>query len=304
MRSAVPSTLICARRLRREGAERDRGGVVRPELLDRRDDVRRDELAAVRDRGVEARHLQRRDGDVLLADRELDQSPGFQARSIAVLKCCLRQAGRRDQAGRVAADVEARNGAEAELLRPALHLRPVRAVVLAPLEVAVADVVEVRVARLRERGRERHRLVRVRVPVLERMLVEPVVRDRRALDVLVRREQAVRDRGERGQRLEGRARRILAGDRAVEARVVPLLRDLGIDERLELLRVDAADVDRRLVGRVGREREDRAVARVDRDDRAAVRVPLLVSPSRARSRAGARARRPAADPTSIVRRTL
>ena len=38
-----------------------------------RDDVRRDEPAAVRDQRVEARHLERRDGDVLLADRELDR---------------------------------------------------------------------------------------------------------------------------------------------------------------------------------------------------------------------------------------
>ena len=47
-------------------------------------------------------------------------------------------------------------------------------------------------------------------------------------------------------------------------------------ERLELLRVDAADVDRRLVRRVRRHREHGAVARVERDDRAAVRVPFLV----------------------------
>ena len=92
----------------------------------------------------------------------------------------------------------------------------------------------------------------------------------------MRREQAVGDRGQRGQRLERRARRIGDGRRPVEPGEVPLLRDLVVGQRLELLRVDAADVDGRLVGRVGRHREHRSVAGVERDDRAPVRVEGVV----------------------------
>ncbi len=53
-------------------------------------------------------------------------------------------------------------------------------------------------------------------------------------------------------------------------------RDLVVEQRLQLVRVDPADVDRRLVGRVGGDRADRAVARVDRHDRAAGSVVRLV----------------------------
>ena len=203
-------------------------------------------------------------------------SPGFHALSQAVRPTAFRHAGVGRRPARVAADIEPRLLAEAELLRPGLHLRPVRPLPLASLEVAVADVVEVGVAGLRERRRERHRHVRVRVPVLELLLVEPVGRGRRALEVLVRRQQSVRDRSQRCQRLERRAGRIDACDRTVDAGVVPLLRDLLDDERLELLRVRPADVDRRLVGRVRCHRQDGAVARVERDDRAAVRVEVVV----------------------------
>ena len=82
--------------------------------------------------------------------------------------------------------------------------------------------------------------------------------------VVVRRDHALLERGHRGDRLERRAGRIGRGDRAVEQRraellgaelVVALLRDrLG-----ELVGVEA---------RVGAEREDLAVARVHRHERA------------------------------------
>ena len=104
---------------------------------------------------------------------------------------------------------------------------------------------------------------------------------------------AVRDRGQRRQRLERRAGRIDARDRAVDPRVVPLLRDLLDDERLELLRVGPADVDRRLVGRVRRHRSTAP----SRGSSATIAPPFALNLSswrRARSRRGARARPPAA----------
>ena len=176
---------------------------------------------------------------------------------------------RRQEARILAAEVEPALDAEAELARPLLQRL---AALRRQLVEAVADLVEVRVARGRERRRERHRLVHVGVPVLEDLLVAAVRPRRRALDRLVGREQALLDRRERGDGLERRAGRIAARDRAVQGRRVRLRPgQLG-----ELPRVDAAGEDRRPVGRVRREREDGAVARVDGDRRTAVRVPVLV----------------------------
>ena len=63
-----------ARRVGREAAQDDRAtGRATAGRLDLRHDVRRHELAAVGDHRVEARHLERRHRDVLLADRELDR---------------------------------------------------------------------------------------------------------------------------------------------------------------------------------------------------------------------------------------
>ena len=67
---------VDAGRLRRVGREllqHDRRLPLAPGCLAAANDVRRHELAAVRDHRVEARHLQRRHGHVLLADRELDR---------------------------------------------------------------------------------------------------------------------------------------------------------------------------------------------------------------------------------------
>src|SRR5581483_10279901 len=78
--------------------------------------------------------------------------------------------GRRgDEPDRLVAQVEARRTSEAEALRPVLLARP--AAVRAALVEAVADRVEVRVARLRERLGEHHRAVDVRVPVAEAEVV-------------------------------------------------------------------------------------------------------------------------------------
>ena len=85
-------------------------------------------------------------------------------------------------------------------------------------------------------------------------------------------------RGERGHGLEDRARRIRAEGRAVERRVVLQRGRLRRQPLIgELPHRDAAGEHRRLVRRRRREREDRAVRRVEGDDRAAVRRPLAVA---------------------------
>ena len=65
-------------------------------------------------------------------------------------------------------------GAEAEAARPLLHAH---AAVRSALVEAVADLVEVRVARLGERLGKRHRAVDERIPVPEALPVEAVVGD-------------------------------------------------------------------------------------------------------------------------------
>ena len=251
---------------------------VRARLLDAGDDVRRHELAAVRDHRVEAGHLQRRHRDVLLPDRELDRVtrvPGLVPVALERLLAPGRRRHDRLPRRSLVADVEARRRAEAELAGPLLHAAARRR---AALVEAVADRVEVRVARRRERLRQVHRPVHVRIPVLELLLVAAVLGRRRALDRRVRREEVLLHRRERGDRLPGRARRVGDLRDAVEPGVVRRLRGGVVDERRELLRVDAPDVDRRLVGRVRRHRAHGAVARVERDDRAARDVVLLVGP--------------------------
>ena len=81
-RSAAGSTPTGLRRVGSEAPLDDGRLPVRCGGLDVRDDVRRDELAAVRDHRVEARHLQRRHLQVLLADRELDRVARLPERSI------------------------------------------------------------------------------------------------------------------------------------------------------------------------------------------------------------------------------
>jgi len=83
--------------------------------------------------------------------------------------------------------------------------------------------------------------------------------------------------GERGHRLEGRAGGIDARQRPVERGVVAARRGPGGEPlRCQTLVGDAAGVDARVVGRARGHRQDRAVARVERDDRAAVGLVLLV----------------------------
>src|SRR4051812_45968089 len=113
------------RRLRAEAPPDDRGLTARAGELHVVGDVRGHELAAVRDQRVEARHLQRRDEDLPLADRHLDRVAGLpRAVDLAeLLAAVLLSAplGRRDQARHLGADVDAGPLAEPEPVRPALQ---------------------------------------------------------------------------------------------------------------------------------------------------------------------------------------
>ena len=85
------------------------------------------------------------------------------------------------------------------------------------------------------------------------------------------------ERGQCGHRLEGRAGGIDAVESAVERREVVCARGGGRQPGgREALVGDAARVDTRAVRRARGHREDRAVPRVERDDRAAVGLVLLV----------------------------
>ena len=212
------------------------------------------------------------------------ESPGFQRRSICqqhgsvfFVNVRLAPLGRRQQARLPPGRRRSRSPAEAEPARPALER--VAAVGGQRVE-AVAEVVEVRVAGVRERRRQRHRLVDVRVPVLEDLRR----RDGPPAAVYVpctgasgtARSMPLLHRRQRGHRLERRAGRIEALDRAVERRVVvPPSRSSG--SRTALRASSASARPTKTLGlNVGVDamREDRAVVRVHRDDRAAVRGPV------------------------------
>ncbi len=195
---------------------------------------------------------------------------------------------RRYEAGRLRPDVDAGRRTEPEPRRPLLECVAAARRQLVEVE---ADLVEVGVARLRERDRELDPLVRVRVPVVERL---PVGREaRRAGERRVRRQDVLLHRRERRDRLPGRAGRIGDARSRGSARVVLRAGDFVVLERRQLARV-AAHVDRRLERRVRGEREHRAVARVERDDRAAVRSPAAAGRLRERDPVRAAPARPPA----------
>ena len=110
---------------------------------------------------------------------------------------------------------EPREAAEPELARPLLQRLPA---ILRQRPERVAELVEVRVARVRERGRHVHLLTDVRVPVVEH-LMRPVVRRLvrpRARKVRVRQDEVLLHRGERRHRLEHGAGRIGRLHRAIQ----------------------------------------------------------------------------------------
>ena len=239
--------------------------------------MRRHELAAVRHERVETRHLQGRHLDVLLPDRELNRVPGLpQAFDLPRVRIGLLRVrllaplDRRHEPCLFRPDVEPGRLTEAKGLRPALErLAPVRREVVEQLP----HLVEVGVAGLRNRCRHRHRLVRVRVPVVEGVPVDDEAAG--ALKRVVRREDVLLHRGESGHGLEGRAGRIDARDGAVQRREVRLLGGAGVEQRGELALLAGCE-DVRVVARVGRERADCSIARVEGDDCAGRRVPVVV----------------------------
>ncbi len=194
------------------------------------------------------------------------ESPFVQTFSRGSLKWRRRQSGRGHEPVRLGAEVDARGDAEAHAPRPFLDRR------VGPLVRPQRHVVEVGVARVGERRRQLHRLVLRRVPVHELLLVLADRQRPGALDLLDRAEQALLHRRQRRDGLERGARRIEAGDGAVQRGVVRG----RVRERLELLGRDAAQVDGRVERGVGREREHLARVRIHGDDRAAVRGPLAV----------------------------
>ena len=239
--------------------------------------MRRDQLAAVCDQRVEARHLQRRHEQVLLADRELDRVARLPQLVDRRREVRLPPFGSRQETLGFGADVDAGVLPEAESARPSLQ----RMAALRRQQVeVVAQLVEVRVARVRERGRQVHRLVHVGIPVLEH-LVRPVLGRRvaaRARQQRVRRDQMFLHRRDRCDRLERRARRIPADKRALERGIVARrCRRLSQPCGGEPLRRDAAREDRRVVRGRGGEREDRSVLRIKCDECTAVRVPAAIT---------------------------
>ncbi len=135
---------------------------------------------------------------------------------------------------RLGADVDAGRAAEAHVPRPLLQRESFW------LVEAEADVVEVRVAGGRERGRELHGLVAVRIPVPERLSVDSRLPVHWISSSGL--EQPLRQGRERGHRLERRARRVEPGDRTVEHRVVRL----GLASALESSASTRADEDGRV----------------------------------------------------------
>ena len=261
------------RRLKRLDDRRRR--VLAAGLLDGGHHVRSHELAAVRDEREETRHLQRRDGDVLLADRQLDRVTRLPELVDLVRVRRLAPLGGRQDPLRLGPDVHARQRADAEAAGPRLER-------MAALRGQVvehrAEAVEVRVAGGSDRLRHPHRPVDVEIPVVEHLVgagdaLHPVRACARQQRVLV--DQMLLQSGECRDRLERRARRIDGRGSAVQAGVVLAARRLGVEQRLQLLVVPPG-VDARPEGRVRRHREDVAVVGIEGDDRAAVGGPLAV----------------------------
>ena len=119
---------VDARRLRMRGhqAAQDRRralGAVGG-LLDVHPEVRGDEPAAVRDHRVEAGELERRHEQVLLADGELHGVAGLPELVHGVVERPLAPLGRRQQAGRLGADLDPGRLAEPEARGPFLERVP------------------------------------------------------------------------------------------------------------------------------------------------------------------------------------
>ncbi len=241
--------------------------------------MRADDLAAVADRRVGGRELQRRRLQVALPDREVHvvadapSAVGLVA-AVDAVEDLLAPAGvragglleelvaplrRRQQAGSLARDVDAGQRSEAELLGPVLDD------LLSGLVVDVVghatDVVEEDVGGDPQRRDHVDDAVRGLAGVPPRVVAE--LERAGVVESVLGRDQPGLERRRPGDRLERRAGRVAGLDRPVEQRVL-----LVVGQVLDHVRLDRRREDARIEGRRGAHAEDRSVADVHRDERA------------------------------------
>ncbi len=219
-----------------------------------------------REGGVAVRDLQRRGEHVALTDREVDVVAGVPL--VAVLRSLVggqrlpelllpRRIG--DDPAELTRQLDARGRAVTEL---AGGLLDAIAVLVAPSPELVAEAVEVRVAGDRDGPRHLDRPVHRVLGVAELAVADRV--DAGVVVVGVRADDALRERGVRGDELEGRAGRVQAGDGPVDRGVVGRF---PVDPLPVAVGVDPVDELGRVVGGVRRHGDDVAVARIEHDAR-------------------------------------
>ena len=237
-------------------------GLDRGAAHERARDVRLHDRTAVRQRRVRDRELERRHREISLADREVDRLPLVPRLVVGRPQ----PARRRHDAARLAGQVDPRPVSQPEPVRPLLHRE--RAGRLLVKVEAVAEAVEPRVARLRERRVQRHVCERTGLDVVEREVADregAAAEERR-----VRRDQPRAQRRLGDDRLEGRAGRIEALRSAIEQLAASA-------SRQELLQVRRAARRRDLaVGGIARERVEAAGPWVDHHRCAGVGVGMHV----------------------------
>ena len=249
-------------------------------VLDLLAEVRRDDAAAVGDRGVGDRELERRRLQVALTDGEVDV--------VAAAPRAVDAAALEQRLLRLVAELELLAAAlvVGELAvaplavghEPAVLARQIDPGGLAEPELACpvlehrawfverrAELVEEHVRGDLQRARQRERPVDRVAGVLE--LAAAVLEHAGIVEHGARRDYPLVDRGERGDRLERRAGRIARRDRAVEQRRAVLGRVEPVERRL----VDRLGEQVGVEARVRAERQHLAVARVERHESTCVR---------------------------------
>ncbi len=205
--------------------------------------VRAHRLAAIAEHRRGRGELHRRDLHVALADavdQGLARVPGLAARAALPL-------GVRDQAVALARQVDARLGVEAEAAQEFRHRAHAQ---------AQRQVVEHHVAGLGDRVGEIDLAVGLPVAVAAAAAVQAVIAP--ALDGLAALAGPGLEPVQRDERLDGRARRVLAADRAIEQRPVRRVAQLGV-----AFAADAVDEGIGVIGGRARQRQDLAIARIE-----------------------------------------
>ena len=225
--------------------------------------MRLDERAAVGQQGVQPGDLQRCDLEIALPDRLQHGIARRPAVVHAVVTETLPLVGVvGDAAGRVAADIDAGRRTEAEAARPQ-RLRLEVARLRRGVVETLAELVEVGIARDHQGLQRVHRLVHAGLEVAVDLPVDLHLRG--ALDLAVGPHEPCCASGDRRHRLERRARRVEAIERAVEQRRV-----IGVLRQLTPVAVAlGARQDRRVEARVRCHRADRPSAGIHRHNRAA-----------------------------------